>query len=86
MPKPKRSWRYLQSDLPDCLRFARSPHSDSSIYTASGLTHCHLRICDELEIGEFGDREKNALLQSFLRILIKKCVRKSSIAFGCKVL
>ncbi|MBD0309350.1 MAG: hypothetical protein ICV80_14940 [Microcoleus sp. T1-bin1] len=24
MPKPKRSWRYLQSDLPDCLRFARS--------------------------------------------------------------
>ncbi|MEG4943157.1 hypothetical protein [Microcoleus sp. F4-D5] len=34
MPKLWRCWRYLQSDLPDCLRFARSPHSDASIYTA----------------------------------------------------
>ncbi|MEG4808808.1 hypothetical protein QUA79_15110 [Microcoleus sp. F8-D1] len=35
MPKPWRCWRYLQSDLPvRSLRFARSPHSDSSIYTA----------------------------------------------------
>jgi len=82
MPKPKRSWRYLQSDLPDCLRFASSATQRfKHLHGASGLTHCHLRISDEVEIGEFGDREKNALLQSFLRILVKKCLRKSSIAF-----